>query len=247
MASPSWITLYIDEPATAYDTAIGFWSAVTGWPASEPDGDEGEYVEFLPPDGDYYLGVQRLGSGRARVHIDLAVEDREACADQAAARGATIVGAFETWIVMLSPGGLAFCFVEPTRSVRPSPGEFAGRRSMLDQVCIGVPQDLWDAEVAFWRDITGWDLTTASSPEFTRLTTPDACAVRILLQRLEDREGSVTAHLDVAAEDREAEIARHVALGARRMRDGRHWTVMEAPTGATYCITERNPVTGALA
>ncbi len=43
-------------------------------------------------------------------------------------------------------------------------------------------------------------------------------------------------HLDIEADDVEAEVARLEALGARRVEQVRTWWVMEAPTGHRFCV-----------
>ena len=43
-------------------------------------------------------------------------------------------------------------------------------------------------------------------------------------------------HLDIEADDIEAEVARLEKLGAKRIRQVRTWWVMEAPTGQRFCV-----------
>jgi hypothetical protein len=43
-------------------------------------------------------------------------------------------------------------------------------------------------------------------------------------------------HLDIDADDVEAEVARLVALGARRVATVETWVVLEAPTGHRFCV-----------
>ncbi|MFC3687879.1 VOC family protein [Aquipuribacter hungaricus] len=74
-----------------------------------------------------------------------------------------------------------------------------------------------------------------------RLVAPPRLPPRVLLQRLDAVDGPVRAHPDLSSLDREAEVARHVALGARRGADGRGWTVMTDPGGLVYCVTDRRP------
>jgi len=54
----------------------------------------------------------------------------------------------------------------------------------------------------------------------------------------------VTAHLDWATSDREAEVAAHVAAGAQLQGRFEHWTVLRDPAGMTYCVTRRRPEEG---
>ncbi len=43
-------------------------------------------------------------------------------------------------------------------------------------------------------------------------------------------------HLDIAADDVEAEVKRLEKLGARRVAKVNDWVVMEAPTGQRFCV-----------
>lgn len=45
-------------------------------------------------------------------------------------------------------------------------------------------------------------------------------------------------HLDLVADDREAEIARLTALGARRAREGDGYTVLHDPEGNPFCVVD---------
>jgi hypothetical protein len=53
-------------------------------------------------------------------------------------------------------------------------------------------------------------------------------------------------HLDVESDDVEAEVARLVKLGARRVEAIKTWVVMEAPTGQRFCVIRaKKPLGGA--
>ncbi|MCX6395879.1 MAG: VOC family protein [Propionibacteriales bacterium] len=224
----AWITAFIDVPASRHAVASTFWAGVTGSSLSRSRGANGEFSTIVPPDGDPYLRVQRLGSGTAGVHLDLHAPDR----DFAPTR---------------SPGGLPFCWNEGEPGTRPLPRIWAGgQTSLVDQVCIDVPPGLWESECAFWAESTGWELRDGSRPEFRSLTRPSEIPLRVLLQRLDDSEGPVRAHLDIATSDRAAETDRHRGLGARVESTRQNWTVLRDPAGSLYCITDRDPYTGVL-
>ena len=114
-------------------------------------------------------------------------------------------------------------------------------RVVLDQVCLDVPRAAWDAEVAFWEALTGWELRDSDEPGFAYLVRPHDVAVRVLLQRVDDEHGPVRGHVDLACADRAAETARHLAAGATVVRERHFWTVMSDPTGRVYCLTDRSP------
>ncbi len=45
-------------------------------------------------------------------------------------------------------------------------------------------------------------------------------------------------HLDIEADDIEAEVRRLEKLGAKRVAQVRSWWVMEAPTGQRFCVVQ---------
>ncbi len=70
--------------------------------------------------------------------------------------------------------------------------------------------------------------------------------LRILLQRLDEPDSVVRAHLDWAAGSaRDDVVARHEVLGANQVGRHRRWVVMTDPAGMRYCLTARDPRTGA--
>jgi hypothetical protein len=117
--------------------------------------------------------------------------------------------------------------------------------SRLDQVCLDIPPSAYAAESDFWAALTGWERLTGSRPEFEVLRPPAGLPVRILLQRL-DAERPASAHLDLACADVAEVRARHEELGAVAVHHGPHWSVMRDPAGGIYCLTGRDPQTGAL-
>lgn len=233
----SWIQLFLDTPAGRFDEAVGFWSAVTGWTPSERRGEDGQFLTLLPAAGSSYVKMQAV-DGPAGVHLDLDSSDRPAAIGRARSLGATTAWTYHDVEVMCSPGGFVFCHT----LVSGSPSLVRDGSTILDQVCLDVPGDLWEREVDFWRGLTGRELQQASAPGFSRLVAPDQ--PRILLQRLDDPSGTVRAHPDLASIDREADTARHVALGASVVGVHDRWTVLEAPGGQVYCLTDRDPSTG---
>ncbi len=229
----AWITAFLDVPASRHAVSAAFWCGVTGSTLSRSRGDSGEFATFLPPDGDPYLRLQQVGAGPAGVHLDLHAPDRRL-------------------VPARSPGGLSFCLNEGEEGTRPLPRIWAGgHTSLVDQVCLDVPPASYEAECTFWAETTGWDLVEGRRPEFRALLRPDGMPLRILLQRLDEGpdgrdDGPVRAHLDIASTDRAAETDRHRGLGARVEATRQGWTVLRDPAGAQYCITDRDPYTGAV-
>ncbi len=242
MSGPFWVSAFLDLAPDGFDEGIAFWAGVTGYALSERRGADDEFATLVPPDGDDYLRVQRLGDGPGRLHLDVHVEDPTAEADRAVGLGARVQHRSEHgYVVLQSPGGLTFCLVSHPAATRPAPAAWPGGRSAVDQVCLDIPAGTYDAEVAFWQGLTGWRHQALDDVDFDRLVPPDAQPLRWLLQRLHDPDGAVSAHLDLACDDRAAETARHVGLGATVVRVHDEWTVLTDPLGTAYCITGRPP------
>lgn len=235
---PAWIQVFLDTPAPAFEEAVAFWSAVTGWQPSERRGEDGQFLTLLPRAGAAYVKMQAV-DGPAGVHLDLDSTDRPAVVARARELGATPAWTYHDVEVMRSPGGLVLChtLVDGEPVLERSGG------TVLDQVCLDVPHVLWEAEVAFWSDLTGRQPQVGALPEFVRLVQDGQ--PRILVQRRDDSDGPVRAHPDLATADRRDDTAAHVRLGATVQAVNPHWTVLTAPGGQVYCLTDRDPRTGA--
>ncbi|MCE5288905.1 MAG: VOC family protein [Nocardiaceae bacterium] len=234
-----WISAFLDFTPDAHDAGSTFWSAATGYDISPERGTQGEFAGLVPPDGDVYLRLQRLHDGPSRVHLDLHVHDVRAAAEHAVSRGAAEISDFSEWIVMRSPTGIVFCFVDDPASKVPAPASWP-HRSVADQISLDIPPDSFDAECEFWAAVTNRPLGQSRwFAEFRNLERPADQRIRLLLQRLDD--GPAGAHIDFATNDRAAETARHVALGATVAKENDRWTVLHDPSGHPYCITDRDP------
>lgn len=224
-----WTTAFLDSPSRVAEL---FWQAVTGSGLSPRRGPDGAFATLLPAEGDPYLRVQVVGDGPPLVHVDLHVEDVTTQADRAAALGASVVSAEDGLVVLRSPAGLPFCLVRwEGEAVRPR-----GGRSLVDQVCLDIPEQGFDVEADFWSALTGWQRRPGSRPEFDVLDRPAAMPLRFLLQRVSGHAG---LHLDLACSDRAAEVVRHEELGAQVERVHERWTTLTDPAGRRYCITDR--------
>ena len=78
------------------------------------------------------------------------------------------------------------------------------------------------------RDTQGWRLDNDVTWLFAKVPEPKVAKNRM--------------HVDLAAADREAEVARLVELGATRVSDmdewGYEWTVMRDPEGNEFCVAQ---------
>lgn len=239
-ARPRWIWVFLDTPQGGADAAWEFWRLVTATTLSPRRGDRGQFATLLPADGDPWLKVQATGADRPGLHLDLDTDDEVAFAGHACTLGARELFREEGLVVLASPGGFAFCATRARGEWAPTtPAE--GARAVLDQVCLDVPPDAYDEEVAFWAALLGRTPQPLRRPEFLLLPPPDGQPVRLLLQRREVGAGPVRGHPDFATADRAAEVARHEALGARVGPSFPFWTALTAPDGQDYCLTDRRP------
>ncbi|WP_285504253.1 VOC family protein [Actinokineospora sp. NBRC 105648] len=100
----------------------------------------------------------------------------------------------------------------------------------------------------FWTAALGYAVVTDFEGEFLFLAPPDkpqGAAPYIGLQRVaEPRQGKNRAHLDFNTEDRPAEVARLVELGASVLGEhvvpGLTWTVLADPEGNEFCVGSPN-------
>ncbi|MET1002257.1 MAG: VOC family protein [Acidimicrobiia bacterium] len=96
----------------------------------------------------------------------------------------------------------------------------------------------------WWASVLGWRVTyedddqsvvepVAGSPE-------DGVVADLLFVKVDDaKAGKNRVHLDLRPDDRDAEVARVEALGARRVDIGqgeRSWVVLSDPEGNEFCI-----------
>jgi hypothetical protein len=108
-------------------------------------------------------------------------------------------------------------------------------RSRLCGFIIDCSGDDLEGAAAFWSGALGFDLKASDDPADANYrllrTAPDDPHIEV--QRVAHPSG---VHLDIEADDVEAEVERLERLGARRVRKVRTWWVMEAPTGQRFCV-----------
>ena len=116
-------------------------------------------------------------------------------------------------------------------------------RSRLSTFVIDCKVDDLDAAARFWSAALGRTVEPAdpNEPSYRMLVAEDAEPM-LLLQRV-DHDSRI--HLDIEADDLEAEANRLEALGATRIKFYKRWWLMRAPTGHVFCIV--NPQRGSLA
>jgi predicted enzyme related to lactoylglutathione lyase len=92
-----------------------------------------------------------------------------------------------------------------------------------------------ESAARFWSAALGYSLkdrAAESSPIYRQLETGPT-DVHIEVQRVQHES---RVHLDIEADDIEAEVRRLEGLGAKRVQQIQTWWVMEAPTGQRFCV-----------
>ncbi len=111
--------------------------------------------------------------------------------------------------------------------------------SRLSTIVIDCEVDDLAPAARFWSQALGKPVITVDQDgdgKYAELKT-EADEPIILLQKVEHAS---RVHLDMEADDLEAEAARLEALGARRIAFVRdRWWVMEAPTGHRFCVVRK--------
>ncbi len=93
-----------------------------------------------------------------------------------------------------------------------------------------------DRAVRFWSGALGMRTLGREGDRYEPL---DAAA-RDLYLEVQRVEHPSRVHLDIETDDLDAEVARLVALGARRVAAVERWVVMEAPTGQRFCVVRHH-------
>ena len=108
-------------------------------------------------------------------------------------------------------------------------------KSRLAGFIIDCRTDDLDQAGLFWSQALGYSLKKSASAEDTQYKLLDTPSddLHIEVQKV-DHPSRV--HLDIEADDIEAEVSRLEKLGAKRVAQVRTWWVMEAPTGQRFCV-----------
>ena len=108
--------IVIDVPAAEHDRELAFWQAASGQPLTRFDRHP-EYHGAALPGPEFWLLIQRLDDGAARVHLDIHTDDLAAEVTRLERLGAQRVRQEHSWQVMRDPAGLLFCVIpEPAGS-----------------------------------------------------------------------------------------------------------------------------------
>jgi len=105
-------------------------------------------------------------------------------------------------------------------------------KSQLAGFIIDCNTDDLESAAAFWSSALGIKARGPDGPAYVMLDTrPEDYHIEVQKVSHASR-----VHLDIEADDIEAEAKRLEALGARRLGPVKTWVVMEAPTGQRFCI-----------
>lgn len=118
---------------------------------------------------------------------------------------------------------------------------------------IVVDADLPSRLARFWEQaLTDYQIRAYDDEEIARLAalglTPetdpsvilDGPGPELCFQKMEGpRPERNRIHFDIETDDREAEVARLVALGATRMREAEGYTVLRDPEGNQFCVVAK--------
>ncbi|MEE8603117.1 VOC family protein [Euzebya tangerina] len=111
-----------------------------------------------------------------------------------------------------------------------------------------ITVDCANADVVgtFWSQALDRPLITDQAPSqfFTRIDAGPSGPPMMFIAVPEGRTVKNRVHLDLAAEDRDAEVERLTSLGARIVGSyeewGTAWTTMQDPEGNEFCVSNRH-------
>ena len=166
LGAPCWVDLFTSDP----DKSRAFYSELFGWTAGEPNAEFGGYWNWQYNDSLIAGGMRNDGSNGAPDgwSLYLAVDNASATVDAAVGQGSAVevpampVGDLGTMAVVHDPGGARIGIWQP--GVHKGFGTFAEANAPS---WFELHTMAYDASVAFYRSIFGWDTHVHSdSPEF---------------------------------------------------------------------------------
>ncbi len=102
-------------------------------------------------------------------------------------------------------------------------------------VLIDAPPATHEATRAFWGGVTGTTPDVGDDPAYANVGTLGG-GIKLETQRLGSDGDAARVHLDVEADDVEAEVARLEGLGATVVERKDTWVVLRDPAGLLFCV-----------
>jgi predicted enzyme related to lactoylglutathione lyase len=170
VGAPVWIDLFTTNP----DKSRAFYGELFGWKSEEPNPQFGGYFNFTKDDRMIAGGMRNDGAAGTPDlwTVYLAVADAEATTTATAAHGGTVdspamaVADLGTMAILTDPGGAHLGLWQPGLHKGFGIVNEPGAPAWFE-----LHTRAYDASVAFYRDVFGWDTYTHSdTPEF-RYTT----------------------------------------------------------------------------
>ena len=108
-------------------------------------------------------------------------------------------------------------------------------KSRLAGFIIDCQTDDLEGAAAFWSQALGYKIRHSAHPEDGGYRLLDTPSDELHIEGQQVSHPS-RVHLDIEADDIEAEVQRLEKLGAKRVAQVQTWWVMEAPTGQRFCV-----------
>ena len=112
--------------------------------------------------------------------------------------------------------------------------------SGLSGLIIDCNTDDLEREGRFWSQALGFAIRPSDNPDDERYVILDTRKGEPYIE-LQSVDHPSRVHLDIKTDDLEAEVERLEGLGATRVRQVKHWWVMEAPSGHRFCVIPLAP------
>jgi hypothetical protein len=98
---------------------------------------------------------------------------------------------------------------------------------------------------SWWREALGWVVVNDDPDDFEIRPAPDRLPALLFVTVPESKTTKNRLHLDFRPDDRDAEVERLLALGARRADVGQgddvSWIVLADPEGNEFCVLSSRP------
>jgi hypothetical protein len=103
----------VDVPSAQLEAETAFWAGALDSQARTESADYPEFRSLRGAAALPHVGLQDIGTGQARYHLDIESDDIEAEVARLLALGATEVARQSAWVVLADPAGLLLCVLPP--------------------------------------------------------------------------------------------------------------------------------------